>query len=200
VPANYEKITQENLARIYSNPPEDLGARLPALKRGELFSFKAFGEDCCLGPEGITLSGKPLMGPRALLISLYATRSSPEALQLKPFRSFKDLPGSMPYWGAFSANAEQVLVPQVPRIRMAQEYIRDVFSGGRGPGEKSGDFSLVLYPLPKIALCYIFYLPDEEFPASVTCLFSANALSFMPLDGLADVAEYTSKAIIQISA
>ena len=41
-------------------------------------------------------------------------------------------------------------------------------------------------------------LPDEEFPASVTCLFSANALSFMPLDGLADVAEYTSKEIIRL--
>jgi hypothetical protein len=52
--------------------------------------------------------------------------------------------------------------------------------------------------LPKVALCYIFYLPDEEFPASVTCLFSQNALSFMPLDGLADVAEYTSKVIIQL--
>ena len=38
---------------------------------------------------------------------------------------------------------------------------------------------------------------DEEFPASVTCLFSANALSFIPLDGLADVAEYTSNKIIQ---
>ena len=59
-----------------------------------------------------------------------------------------------------------------------------------------GDFSFILYPLPKIALCFIFYLPDEEFPASVTCLFSANALSFIPLDGLADVAEYTSKGII----
>ena len=38
----------------------------------------------------------------------------------------------------------------------------------------------------------------EEFPASITCLFSANALSFIPLDGLADVAEYTSNKIIQV--
>jgi len=29
--------------------------------------------------------------------------------------------------------------------------------------------------------------------AIVTCLFSANALSFIPLDGLADVAEYKQK-------
>jgi hypothetical protein len=52
--------------------------------------------------------------------------------------------------------------------------------------------------LPEIALCYIFYLPDDEFPASATCLFSANALSFLPLDGVADVAEYTSRGMIQL--
>jgi hypothetical protein len=38
----------------------------------------------------------------------------------------------------------------------------------------------------------------ENLPASVTCLFSANAMAFMPLDGLADMAEYTSKKIISL--
>jgi hypothetical protein len=64
--------------------------------------------------------------------------------------------------------------------------------------KSSGDFSFLLFPLPKVALCYIFYLPDEDFPASVTCLFSSNATSFMPLDGLADVAECSSRKIIQL--
>jgi hypothetical protein len=45
-------------------------------------------------------------------------------------------------------------------------------------------------------LYYIFHLPDDEFPASVTCLFGANVMDFMPLDGLADVAEYTAKRIM----
>ena len=80
---------------------------------------------------------------------------------------------------------------------MAQAIL-DSFSGHEPPPDTGGDFSFVLYPLPKIALVYIFYMPDEEFPASVSCLFSANALSFMPLDGLADVAEYTSKGILEI--
>lgn len=61
-----------------------------------------------------------------------------------------------------------------------------------------GDFFFLLFPLPKIALCYIFYFPDEDFPPSVTCLFSFNAPRFMPLDGLADVAEYTTKGIIEL--
>jgi len=80
-------------------------------------------------------------------------------------------------------------------IRERKEEIKAVFDGEDG---HDGDFSFILYPLPKIALYYIFYLADEEFPASVTTLFCDNALSFMPLDGLADVAEYTSKEIIRL--
>ncbi|MDP2971503.1 MAG: DUF3786 domain-containing protein, partial [Deltaproteobacteria bacterium] len=60
------------------------------------------------------------------------------------------------------------------------------------------DFSFTLYPLPRVALCYVFNLPDEEFPASVTCLFASNADRFLPVAGLADTAEYTAKKIIQL--
>lgn len=195
---NYEKIIKDNLKRVYANSTESLEKSLPARKEGDLFYFRAFGEDCCLGPDKITLAGRTEAGPKGLLISLYATRVNYESIQLEPFKAFKDLPDSMPYHGAFSANSEQVLVHHVSQIKERQEIILDAFSGKIGPPGVAGDFAFVLYPLPKIALCYIFYLPDEEFPASITCLFSANALSSMPLDGLADVAEYTSKAIIDL--
>ncbi len=61
-----------------------------------------------------------------------------------------------------------------------------------------GDFAFVVYALPKVALCYIFYKSDQDFPASVTTLYSNNAISFLPIDALADVGEYTSKKIIEI--
>ena len=196
--SNYEKIITDNLTRIYANPQGTLEKALPAERDGKAFLFRAFGQDCSLEPEKITMDGRPETGPKGLLISLYATHVSHEPIQLEPYKAFKDLPGSMPYHGAFSANSEKVLVPNVAQIKKDRDVILGVFSGEIGPEGVAGDFSFVLYPLPKIALCYIFYLPDDEFPASVTCLFSQNALSFMPLDGLADVAEYTSKAIIQL--
>jgi hypothetical protein len=196
--SNYGKIIKDNLARIYANPPEELVEALPAEREGNMFLFRAFGQICSLGPEKITLDGNQEAGPKGLLVSLYATHVTHEPIQLEPFKAFKDLPGSMPYHGAFSANTEQVLLPHVTQIREGLEIFLDPFSGQIGPEGMAGDFSFVLYPFPKVALCYIFYLADEEFPASVTCLLSHNALSFMPLDGLADVAEYTSKAIIQL--
>jgi hypothetical protein len=196
--SNYGRIIEENLTRIYANLPKRLDEALPAERKDNVFLFRAFGQDCTLQPEEITLGGSPETGPKGLLISLYAAHVNHEPIQLEPFIAFKDLPGSMPYHGAFSSNSERSLVPHVTRIREGRVVILKAFYGEMGPEGLAGDFSFVLYPLPKIALCYIFYLPDEEFPASVTCLFSRNALCFMPLDGLADVAEYTSKAIIQL--
>ncbi len=197
--SNYESIVRRNLSTFFSQLSPGAEARLGAERDGEGFVFRAFAGECRLEPEGIFLSGEKVVGPKGLLISLYALHAIPDPIQLQPFKAFKEMPNSMPYHAAFSANSEKVLVPHVPGIREKAEIIMELFGAEKNPPESSGDFSFVLYPLPKIALYYIFYLPDEEFPSSATCLFSANALSFMPLDGLADVAEYTSGRIIEIT-
>jgi hypothetical protein len=195
---NYQQIIEDHLERLYANPMEGLERALPAHRKGDSYYFRSFGEVCGLEPNGITLSGKSETGPKGLLIALYATHVSHDPIQLEPFKAFKDLLDSMPYHGAFAMNSEQILVPRVAQIKERQDVILKAFDGESNPAGAAGDFSLLLYPLPKIALCYIFYLPDEEFPASATCLFSGNALSFMPLDGLADVGEYTSKKILEL--
>jgi hypothetical protein len=195
---NYQQIIEGYLERLFTKPMEELEMALPAQREGDLYYFRSFGEACGLGPEGITLSGKPETGPKGLLIALYATHVSHDPIQLDPFKAFKDLPDSMPYHGAFTMNSERILVPHVTQIKEQQDIILKAFDRETNPEGAAGDFSFLLYPFPKIALCYIFYLPDEEFPASATCLFSSNALSFIPLDGLADVGEYTSKKILQL--
>ena len=196
--SNYQQIIEDHIERLYANPMEGLERALPAHTKGDSYHFRSFGEACCLEPNGITLSGRLETGPRGLLIALYVTHVSHDAIQLEPFKAFKDLPDSMPYHGAFTMNSERVLVPSVTQIKECQDVILRAFDGESSPAGAAGDFSLLLYPLPKIALCYVFYLPDEEFPASATCLFSSNALSFMPLDGLADVGEYSSKKILEL--
>jgi len=193
--SNYRKIIAQNLETIFRNLANRLETLLPAVKEGEIFRFRAFGEECRLGSEEILFSGVPEQGPRAIIVTLYALGVGPEPIRLEPFQSFKDLPGSMPYQGAFTANAELPLLSSVGRIESGKEEISKAFDGEVGEG---GDFSLLLYPFPKIALHYIFYRQDEEFPASASCLFSGNAHSFMSTDGLADVGEYTTKRIISM--
>jgi hypothetical protein len=94
--------------------------------------------------------------------------------------------------------SEKNLEEWLPARRSGRSYEFQAFHGKKGVPGTAGDFSFLLFPFPKIALGYIFYLPDEDFPPSVTCLYSANAQRFMPLDGLADVAEYTSRKIIEL--
>lgn len=194
--SNYLKIIRENLKQAFQKAPEILERSLPATRQGDSFSFRAFGRDCLVSHDSIFLDGKSETGPMGVIISIYVKHVDDHEVVVEPFRSFREFPESMPYQGPFKVNTESVLVPYVERIKESMDLIISRFDGSVY-NRAMGDFAFVLYPLPRIALLYDFYMPDEEFPASVTCRFSSNANLFMPLDGLADVGEYTSKEIIE---
>ncbi|MFO7784824.1 MAG: DUF3786 domain-containing protein [Desulfatiglandales bacterium] len=198
--SNYEVLIRQNLSAAFNNGIDTLAARLPARKEGEALEFSAFGAACRVSPSAVLLKERPEKGPRGLVVSMYASSAHPDPVKLEPMVSFRDFQGSMPYQGAFAANSERPLVPHVPAIHATSQNILEVLGASHGelPHDTPGDFSLLLFPLPKIALCYIFYLPDDEFPASVTCLFSNNSRRFMPLDGLADTAEYTTRKLLDL--
>mgnify|MGYP001180641042 CR=1 FL=1 len=195
---NYEKIVKQNLERLYADLPEDLAADLPAEQSGEQFIFNAFGEKCIISPEGIVLGNGKYPSVMGIMISLYALHANSSPCRIQPFKAFKECPNSMPYVGAFTTHTEQILVPYAEAVEKNIPEIENKLNGTDAPGEVSGDFAFVVYPLPKIALCYIGYEADEDFPASVTCLYSNNADQFLPIDALADVGEYTSKKIIEL--
>ncbi len=195
---NYAKIVQDNLKRLYENLPSDLADALPAQENDDAFLFEAFGETCKIRSDGIFLGGVQQTGVIGILISLYALNAGLETCLVEPLKAFKDLPNSMPYAGAFVTHTQQILVPYVEKIQVSIHPIIETLNGCESPSNVGGDFSFMVYPLPKIALSYIFYEADEDFPASVTCLYSNNALSFLPIDGLADVGEYTSKKILDL--
>jgi Domain of unknown function (DUF3786) len=196
---NYAKIVQNNLTKLFENLPPDLAEALPARQRSSGFLFEAFGETCEILPGGIFLGNVRQTGVIGILISLFALNATPGPCRIEPLKAFKDLPNSMPYAGAFATHTQQILVPHVETIQVSTGRIIERLKGCEAPSGVGGDFSLMVYPLPKIALCYIFYGADDDFPASVTCLYSNNALSFLPIDALADVGEYTSKKILDLT-
>jgi hypothetical protein len=193
----YAAIIADNLVKLYARDLAERASAMGADLQDGTLNLRAFGADCRIDRAGISLAGKPETGPRGIIVSLYALHAATESCVAEPFKSFKQLPGSMPYAGAFTNRSEQALLPAVERILSAQPVIMERLSGCEAPQSAGGDFAFVVYPVPKIALCYLFYLADDEFPASVTCLYAHNAERFMPTDGLADVGEYTSKAILE---
>jgi hypothetical protein len=192
---NYATIIRNNIQQLFEIDLNERAIALPAQHHDAELVFKAFGQRCVLSSQGITLDQGEASGPMGIVISLYALQAKTDALVAQPFKSFKELPGSMPYAGAFANRTEQALIPCVDRLASAWQQVVDYFDGSDAPAEISGDFAFVLRPLPKIALCYVCYGADEDFPAAVTCLFSQNADRFLSTDALADLGEYTTKAI-----
>jgi hypothetical protein len=197
---NYARLAKENLQRLYENLPGNLENNLPAERSGLVFTFPAFGRSCAVTPDGISLDGVEPPGVIGILLSLYALHAVSDTPVIEPLRAFKEFPDSAPYVGAFASHTEQILVPVVERIKTRTDLVVEKLDGRPAPASVNGDFAFAVRPLPKIYLCYIFYEADEDFPPSVTCLFSANANRFMPMDGLADVGEYTSKTILELVA
>ncbi|MFH0783299.1 MAG: DUF3786 domain-containing protein [Pseudomonadota bacterium] len=195
---NYVKIVQDNLERLYGNLPIDFSKNLPGEQVGEQFHFDAFGEKCVIDSKRITLGEEKHSSMFGLIISVYALNANSENCVLFPLKSFKEFPDSISHVAASAMPASKLLGPHVAAIKKAKQSIVETFNGENGPSEAGGDFSFILYPLPKIALCYTFYEADDDFPASVRCLYSNNANHFMPVSGLADVGEYTSKQILKL--
>ncbi|MDJ0782675.1 MAG: DUF3786 domain-containing protein [Desulfosarcinaceae bacterium] len=195
----YDRIAAGHLAEIFAAPDSDLARRMGAEASDAGYTFAAFGQRCRLAPEGIWLDGAPASGVPALLIALYARFAVDAGGVDLPLKAFIELPDSAPYAAAFRTHSETPLIPHVDQILAHRETVAARFGGRPAPPEIGGDWTILLQPLPKIALCYAFYLADEEFLPGVTCRFSANAERFLPTDALADVAEYTSRALIHLS-
>ncbi len=196
--SNYAKIVQDNLQTLFSLERDRRANAMGAQVEGDQFRLNAFGAHCTIEPHAIVLGGREQTGPLGIILSLYALHATDLPLEVEPLKAFKEFPNSMPYVGAFASHTEQILTQSVHRIIRYRDRIMRAMSGGEAPSAVSGDSTMLVQPLPKIALCYIFYEADDDFPATATCLFSSNADRHMPMDGLADVGEYTSRAILEL--
>jgi hypothetical protein len=198
--SNYAGIIRDNLKKLYERVPDAPENRLPAARDGNRLAFDAFGDACVISPDRITLDGREVTDPRGIIISLYALHAVADPGVMTPFRAYREFAGTAPYAAAFHVRTEQALVPHAGVVEGRVSVVRGRLNGGDAPPEAGGDFAFTVNPLPKIYLCYIFYAADEEFPASVTCLYSSNASAFLPPDALADTGEYASKKIIEVIA
>lgn len=192
----YADIIRGHLADVFQGDSAVLASYPGIQSTADGFQLTAFGQPCCLCSRGIFLDGQPDWGPRGIIIGLLARHAVSDVCVETPWRAFRELPNSAPYVGAFRAHTEQILVPHVPALYRQREIVTDGLQGRSPKDDTPGDWALVLEPLPKIVLCYHFYLPDEDFPANVTCLYANNADRFLPTDALADVGEYMSRALI----
>jgi hypothetical protein len=62
--------------------------------------------------------------------------------------------------------------------------------------EAKPDVAAALHPFPRVPLLVIFWDKDEEFDASFQFLFDESAESFLDMEALAVLLEYTCQKLI----
>ncbi len=110
-----------------------------------------------------------------LLTLLYLSRSTgvPPANQWVPYRELKD--------GLFYARSFNQTVERKLEIRFGNDP-ESLRAAGRALGcreVEQGDVGLILRIYPRISLLIILWVGDEEFPASASVLFDANATDYL---------------------
>jgi hypothetical protein len=161
---------------------------------------------CCFGGKEIILdypgfvardpeTGKELSidAQAILLFHFRTTRGTPPAGQ---WIAFSELPDGRFYSAAFQGYTGKVL---------ANAYQDDIIrfenacsaSGGRP--ESIGNAAYVFRPLPMIPLAAVYWLGDEDFPASCQILFDASVVHHLPTDVCAILGSMLTRRIIKAS-
>lgn len=195
--------TQMNYVKqIYDKGIDGLDQRIKAQQEGEEFLFRAFGQNCRLTRKGVYMDEVLDTDWAGVLVSIYALNAGEEEVELYPLQSFKQIGGTVATSGkSWVTVAQNELAKHIHEIERSKEEIIASFDGYDNAGKEGarGDLSFTLYPLPKVPQFYNFYLPDEEFDASVIGLIAANAKAFLPVDTIGDVAYVTAKKIVELA-
>lgn len=120
---------------------------------------------------------------QALLLH-YLTTANGAPVQDK-FISFKELPDGVIYTDPFYRRA---IEPMLKVFGSDHELFLRVAGKLGGVKRDLGDVSVTIPVLPKVAITYVMWVADEEFPATGNILFNASAPNYLPTEDYAVVA------------
>ena len=193
-------------AEIRGADPADLATRTGAAYTGK---GDATGEFCLeLWDRAIRLSypelnatdsqtGKPLSSSMQAMV-LYYFKLSDGTSPSGRWISFSELPDGRFYNAAFQGYSGKLIAQQF------QNDIRTFIQAAEGVGGQVltqaaglGDAALAFKILPRVNLAVIYWLGDEDFPASCQVLFDASAPHHLSTDGCAILGSILTQRIIK---
>jgi hypothetical protein len=107
--------------------------------------------------------------------------------------SFRDLPSSVAYHGAF---LERAVYPVAETFASDSTGFKKVATSLGGNAIKHGDAAFSIPVLPQIPLVYVLWLGDDEIPSSANILFDSSASAHLPTEDLAGLGEITTSRLI----
>ena len=193
-PENYEKVYQELLADLgrlnLAELGPHLGGQLVETDSGASLKIRLLGRDYLVGPAGVTddRGDRPHFTVR-IVLSYYLLRQGSGPIA-GSYIAYRETEGAF-FNAFFQAEVEQRLVRSFQDRPEKLVAAAQALGGRPGVEGLGGDITLTLPALPKITLAVIFYEADDEFPASATLLFDANAERFLDPECLAVLGQIT---------
>jgi hypothetical protein len=193
--SNYDAVLAELLVEANQ---KDAGKNAPALGgtvAEGLAQIPLFGLNITAREDGIYSENGKLDTVGSILVIRYLLTAGDEPLRNAwvPYRDFRDGARFASY---IKANIEDRLAKAFSgNAGLLRERILAV-NGVMYRSESRPDVAAALYPFPKVPLLLIFWDKDDEFVSSLQFLFDRSAESYLDLEALAVLLEYTCQKLI----
>ena len=142
------------------------------------------------------VSGKPANYPE-IVISINYLLSNTDNIEDEKFKAFGEFKNGLIYNSAFRKNSIVPLIPYADYIIKNPSIITDNFNDCKKVEIAGTDLAVKIKLLPKISIHTLLYASDEEFPANLNIIFSANADTFLPIECIADLSEIFTRVLLK---
>lgn len=176
-------LLAERTASVYAAPGE--------------FQLSLFGAEVrCTAPEFkfSSVEGLGLPEFQQLLLLYYFATADGTALS-KRWVSFADLPGGRMYAQAFQGYSGDEIVKVFAEELQA---FKSACEQANGQPDANGDAAYTFQALPQLAVRFVYWLGEDDFPSSCKIHFDSVATHYMPIDACAIIGSTLARKIIKM--
>jgi hypothetical protein len=193
--SNYDAVLAELLAEAASR--HAIGAA-PALG-GSLSDGSAqiplFSDICTVREDGVYKGDARLDTIGSILVLRYLLTAGDDLLRNR-WVAYRDFPDGAQFASYIKANIEDRLAKVFGGNQALLRERLGTLGASLYRSEAKPDVAAALHPFPKVPLLVIFWDKDEEFDASFQFLFDESASTFLDMEALAVLLEYTCQKLI----
>lgn len=193
--SNYDAVLAELLVEAQQKNAGENAPGLGGASTDGVAQVPLFGRNVSAREDGVYIDNARLDTVGSILVVRYLLTKGDEPLRNAwvPYRDFKDGARFASY---IKANIEDRLAKAFAgKKELLKERIQAI-NGVMYRSESRPDVAAALYPFPKVPLLLLFWDKDDEFDASLQFLFDRSAESYLDLEALAVLLEYTCQKLI----
>jgi hypothetical protein len=193
--SNYDAVLAELLEEVKKR---NAATNAPTIG-GSLVDWSAqvpfFGDTCTVKDDAVYKGDSRLGTIGSILVLRYLLTAGDDQLRNAwvPYREFKD---GAQFASYIKANIEDRLAKAFAGKQALLRESLQALSASIYRSEAKPDVAAALHPFSRVPLLVIFWDKDEEFEASFQFLFDESAASFLDMEALAVLLEYTCQKLI----